>query len=185
MNLILRGVPAVCRDSFCLIPLKVWISTMATNYMTENGLNKLKEELEHLETVERAYISKQIAEARDKGDLSENAEYEAAKDAQGMLEMKIANIKELIRNARILDESKISTDTVQILTNVHLLNLKTNQEIQYTIVPDNEANLREKKISVSSPVAQGLFGKKEGEVVDIEVPAGIITYRIKKIEHAK
>ncbi|HNZ80433.1 MAG: transcription elongation factor GreA [Bacteroidales bacterium] len=158
---------------------------MATNYMTENGLNKLKEELEHLETVERAYISKQIAEARDKGDLSENAEYEAAKDAQGMLEMKIANIKELIRNARILDESKISTDTVQILTNVHLLNLKTNQEIQYTIVPDNEANLREKKISVSSPVAQGLFGKKEGEVVDIEVPAGIITYRIKKIEHAK
>ncbi len=153
--------------------------------MTENGLNKLKEELEHLETVERAYISKQIAEARDKGDLSENAEYEAAKDAQGMLEMKIANIKELIRNARILDESKISTDTVQILTNVHLLNLKTNQEIQYTIVPDNEANLREKKISVSSPVAQGLFGKKEGEVVDIEVPAGIITYRIKKIEHAK
>jgi len=158
---------------------------MATNYMTENGLNKLKEELEHLETVERAYISKQIAEARDKGDLSENAEYEAAKDAQGMLEMKIANIKELIRNARILDESKISTDTVQILTSVHLLNLKTNQEIQYTIVPDNEANLREKKISVSSPVAQGLFGKKEGEVVDIEVPAGIITYRIKKIEHAK
>jgi transcription elongation factor GreA len=158
---------------------------MATNYMTENGLNKLKEELEHLETVERAYISKQIAEARDRGDLSENAEYEAAKDAQGMLEMKIANIKELIRNARILDESKISTDTVQILTNVHLLNLKTNQEIQYTIVPDNEANLREKKISVSSPVAQGLFGKKEGEVVDIEVPAGIITYRIKKIEHAK
>ena len=153
--------------------------------MTENGLNKLKEELEHLETVERAYISKQIAEARDKGALSENAEYEAAKDAQGMLEMKIANIKELIRNARILDESKISTDTVQILTNVHLLNLKTNQEIQYTIVPDNEANLREKKISVSSPVAQGLFGKKEGEVVDIEVPAGIITYRIKKIEHAK
>ena len=153
--------------------------------MTENGLNKLKEELEHLETVERAYISKQIAEARDRGDLSENAEYEAAKDAQGMLEMKIANIKELIRNARILDESKISTDTVQILTNVHLLNLKTNQEIQYTIVPDNEANLREKKISVSSPVAQGLFGKKEGEVVDIEVPAGIITYRIKKIEHAK
>jgi len=158
---------------------------MATNYMTENGLNKLKEELEHLETVERPYISKQIAEARDKGDLSENAEYEAAKDAQGMLEMKIANIKELIRNARILDESKISTDTVQILTSVHLLNLKTNQEIQYTIVPDNEANLREKKISVSSPVAQGLFGKKEGEVVDIEVPAGIITYRIKKIEHAK
>ena len=153
--------------------------------MTENGLNKLKEELEHLETVERAYISKQIAEARDKGDLSENAEYEAAKDAQGMLEMKIANIKELIRNARILDESKISTDTVQILTNVHLLNLKTNQEIQYTIVPDNEANLREKKISVSSPIAQGLFGKKEGEVVDINVPAGIMSYRIKKIEHAK
>jgi transcription elongation factor GreA len=158
---------------------------MATNYMTENGLNKLKEELEHLETVERPYIAKQIAEARDKGDLSENAEYDAAKDAQGMLEMKIANLKELIRNARILDESKISTETVQILTSVHLLNLKTNQEIQYTIVPDNEANLREKKISVSSPIAQGLFGKKEGEVVDIIVPAGIMTYRIKRIEHAK
>ncbi len=153
--------------------------------MTENGLNKLKEELEHLETVERPYIAKQIAEARDKGDLSENAEYDAAKDAQGMLEMKIANLKELIRNARILDESKISTETVQILTSVHLLNLKTNQEIQYTIVPDNEANLREKKISVSSPIAQGLFGKKEGEVVDIIVPAGIMTYRIKRIEHAK
>ncbi len=153
--------------------------------MTENGLNKLKEELEHLETVERPYIAKQIAEARDKGDLSENAEYDAAKDAQGMLEMKIANLKELIRNARILDESKISTDTVQILTSVHLLNLKTNQEIQYTIVPDSEANLREKKISVSSPIAQGLFGKKEGEVVDIIVPAGTMTYRIKKIEHAK
>lgn len=158
---------------------------MATNYMTENGLNKLKEELERLETVDRPYIAKQIAEARDKGDLSENAEYDAAKDAQGMLEMKIARLKELIRNARILDETKISIDSVQILTNVHLLNLKTNQEIQYTIVPDSEANLREKKISVSSPIAQGLFGKKEGEVVDINVPAGIMSYRIKKIEHAK
>ncbi|MDD2617566.1 MAG: transcription elongation factor GreA [Bacteroidales bacterium] len=158
---------------------------MATNYMTENGLNKLKEELEQLETVDRPYIAKQIAEARDKGDLSENAEYDAAKDAQGMLEMKIARLKELIRNARILDETKISIDSVQILTNVHLLNLKTNQEIQYTIVPDSEANLREKKISVSSPIAQGLFGKKEGEVVDINVPAGIMSYRIKKIEHAK
>ena len=158
---------------------------MATNYMTENGLNKLKEELEQLETVDRPYIAKQIAEARDKGDLSENAEYDAAKDAQGMLEMKIARLKELIRNARILDETKISIDSVQILTNVHLLNLKTNQEIQYTIVPDSEANLREKKISVSSPIAQGLFGKKEGEVVDIIVPAGTMTYRIKKIEHAK
>ena len=100
---------------------------MATNYMTENGLNKLKEELEQLETVDRPYIAKQIAEARDKGDLSENAEYDAAKDAQGMLEMKIARLKELIRNARILDETKISIDSVQILTNVHLLNLKTNQ----------------------------------------------------------
>ncbi|MDD2559056.1 MAG: transcription elongation factor GreA [Bacteroidales bacterium] len=158
---------------------------MATNYMTENGLKKLKEELEQLESVERPYIAKQIAEARDKGDLSENAEYDAAKDAQGMLEMKIANLKELIRNARILDESKISIETVQILTSVHLLNLKTNQEIQYTIVPDSEANLKEKKISVSSPIAQGLFGKKEGEAVDIIVPAGIMSYRIKKIEHAK
>lgn len=158
---------------------------MTRNYMTESGLNKLKEELEQLETVERPYIAKQIAEARDKGDLSENAEYDSAKDAQGMLEMKIANIKELIRSARILDESKVSTDSVQILTLVHLVNLKTNQDIQYTIVPDSEANLKEKKISISSPIAQGLFGKKEGEVVDIEVPAGIMSYKIKKIELAK
>lgn len=154
---------------------------MATNYMTENGFKKLQEEIEYLESVKRPEIAHQISEARDKGDLSENAEYDAAKEAQGMLEMKIANLKSLLLNARILDESKINTDSVQILTCVHLLNTKNNQEIQYTIVPDNEANLREKKISISSPIAKGLIGKKTGDVVDINVPAGVLTFKIQKI----
>lgn len=154
---------------------------MATNYMTENGFKKLQGEIEYLESVKRPEIAHQISEARDKGDLSENAEYDAAKEAQGMLEMKIANLKSLLLNARILDESKINTDSVQILTCVHLLNTKNNQEIQYTIVPDNEANLREKKISISSPIAKGLIGKKTGDVVDINVPAGVLTFKIQKI----
>jgi transcription elongation factor GreA len=158
---------------------------MAVSYMTEEGYKRLEKEIEQLETVERPHISQQIAEARDKGDLSENAEYDAAKDAQGMLEMKISQLKALFLSARILDESKINTDTVQILTAVTLLNTKTKQTMVYTIVSESEANLKEKKISVSTPIAKGLLGKKVGDVVDIPVPVGVITFEIKKIELAK
>lgn len=158
---------------------------MAISYMTEDGYNKLQKEIELLETVERPRISQQIAEARDKGDLSENAEYDAAKEAQGMLEMKISQLKELYLNARILDESKINTDTVQILTKITLYNVKTKQEFDYTIVSDSEANLKEKKISVSTPIAKGLLGKKVGEVAEITVPAGTLHLEVRKIELAK
>ncbi|HKL93045.1 MAG: transcription elongation factor GreA [Bacteroidales bacterium] len=158
---------------------------MAISYMTEDGYNKLQKEIELLETVERPRISQQIAEARDKGDLSENAEYDAAKEAQGMLEMKISQLKELYLNARILDESKINTDTVQILTKITLYNVKTKQEFDYTIVSDSEANLKEKKISVSTPIAKGLLGKKVGEVAEITVPAGTLLLEVRKIELAK
>lgn len=158
---------------------------MAVSYMTEIGYKKLQAELENLESVERPRISQQIAEARDKGDLSENAEYDAAKEAQGMLEMKISHLKELYLNARILDESKINTDSVQILTTVTLLNTKTKQVFDYTIVSDSEANLKEKKISVSTPIAKGLLGKKPGDIVDISVPAGVLTLQVQKIELAK
>lgn len=154
---------------------------MAINYMTESGFKKLQEEIEYLETVKRPEIAHQISEAREKGDLSENAEYDAAKEAQGMLEMKLANLKEMLINARILDENKVDTSEVQILTCVHLVNVKNNQAIAYTIVPETEANLKEKKISVSSPIAKGLLGKKAGEVVDITVPAGVLTFKIEKI----
>jgi len=158
---------------------------MAVSYMTKEGYIKLQKEIDHLETVERPRISQQIAEARDKGDLSENAEYDAAKEAQGMMEMKISQLKELFLNARILDESKINTDTVQILTTVTLLNTKTKQVFDYTIVSDSEADLKEKKISVSTPIAKGLLGKKAGETVDISVPAGILSLQIQKIELVK
>lgn len=158
---------------------------MAVSYMTEDGYKKLQQEIEYLESVERPRISQQIAEARDKGDLSENAEYDAAKEAQGMLEMKISQLKELFLSARILDESRINTETVHILTKVSLLNMKTNQKMEYTIVSDSEANLKERKISVSTPIAKGLLGKRVGEVVDITVPAGTLQLKILNIELAK
>lgn len=158
---------------------------MAVSYMTEDGYKKLQQEIEHLETVERPRISQQIADARDKGDLSENAEYDAAKEAQGMLEMKISQLKELFLNARILDESRINTDTVQILTKVTLLNTKTKQKMDYSIVSDSETNLKERKISVSTPIAKGLLGKREGDIVEIMVPAGLLSLQILKIELAK
>ncbi len=154
---------------------------MAFNYMTEAGFKKLQEEIEYLETVKRPEIAQQISEAREKGDLSENAEYDAAKEAQGMMEMRLANLKEMLLNARILDTNKIDTSSVQILTTVKLLNVKTKQSMTYTIVPDNEANLREKKISVSSPIAKGLLGKKVGEVADVVVPAGVMSLKIEEI----
>ncbi len=154
---------------------------MAVSYMTEEGYKKLLEEVNYLETVKRPEISKQIAEARDKGDLSENAEYDAAKEAQGLLETKIAQLKELIASARLIDESQISTDFVQILNKVKIRNTKNKQEMLYTLVAENEANLREGKISVNTPIAKGLLGKKVGDIVEIQVPAGLLTFEILEI----
>ena len=150
-------------------------------YMSEEGYKKLLEELKHMETVQRPEISRQIAEARDKGDLSENAEYDAAKEAQGMLEMKIAQLKEVIAAAKIIDESKLSTDTVQILSKVELKNTKNGAKMTYTIVSESEANLKEGKISVNTPIAQGLLGKKVGDLAEIKVPQGYITLEIVNI----
>lgn len=151
---------------------------MAVTYMTKDGYQKLKEEINALETVNRPAISKQIAEARDKGDLSENAEYDAAKEAQGILEAKIANLKGLFASARLIDESLIGTDTVQILTKVTIRNVKNDQKMTYMLVAESEANLKEGKIAVSTPIAQGLMGKKVGDVVEIQVPSGMISFEI-------
>jgi len=150
-------------------------------YFTEEGLQKLKDELDNMINVERPSISKQIAEARDKGDLSENAEYDAAKDAQGMLEMRIAKLQETIRNSRIIDESKLDTTKVLILTKVKIRNLANKRENEYTLVPENEADIRSGKLSVSSPIAKGLLGKTVGDVVEIQVPAGKIPFEIIEI----
>lgn len=151
---------------------------MAVSYVTEEGLNKMVEELKHLETVERPNISKQIAEARDKGDLSENAEYDAAKEAQGLLEMKISLLKEKIASARIIDSSKLSTDCVQILNKVEIKNTKNGQKMTYTLVSEHEANLKEGKLSVSTPIAKALMGKKVGDIVEVTAPAGKIPFEI-------
>jgi len=151
---------------------------MAVTYMTEEGYEKLKEEINLLETVERPKISKQIAEARDKGDLSENAEYDAAKEAQGLLEAKIAQMKNLLANARFIDKKSIGTDSVQILNKVTIKNTKNNQQMTYTLVAESEANLKENKIAISTPIAQGLMGKKVGEVAEINVPNGMVSFEI-------
>jgi transcription elongation factor GreA len=150
-------------------------------YLTAEGLKKLKDELDKLVGVDRPNISKQIAEARDKGDLSENAEYDAAKEAQGLLEMKISKLQDTVRNARVLDPREIDTETVQILNRVKLKNLKTGSEMEYTIVSESEANLKEKKISINTPIAKGLMGKKVGDVTDIQVPNGTVTFEIVNI----
>jgi transcription elongation factor GreA len=154
--------------------------TQAT-YYTKEGLEKLKAELEQLTTVERPSISQQIAEARDKGDLSENAEYDAAKNAQGMLELKISKLQELIRNARLIDESKLDSSKVLILSSVKIRNTKTNATMAYTLVPESEADLKSGKISISSPIAKGLLGKSKGDIVEIAVPAGQISVEIIEI----
>ena len=150
-------------------------------YMTEEGYNKLVAELREMENVQRPEISRQIAEARDKGDLSENSEYDAAKEAQGMLEMKINNLKAVISEAKIIDTSKLDTSTVQILSRVEMKNVKNNMKMVYTIVSESEANLREGKISVNTPIAQGLLGKKVGDVAEITIPQGKITLEILNI----
>jgi len=150
-------------------------------YYTKDGFEKLKTELEHLINIERPLISSQIADARDKGDLSENAEYDAAKNAQGMLEMRISKLQDMLRNARLIDESKMDASKVQILSTVKIMNLKNNAVMTYTLVPENEADLKAGKISVSSPIAKGLLGKTKGNKVEITIPAGTITFEIIEI----
>ncbi len=154
---------------------------MAIVYMTEEGYKKMMEEINYLESVKRPEISRQIAEARDKGDLSENAEYDAAKEAQGLLEMKISQLKDKVANARIIDDSKLNTHTVQILNRVKIRNTKNNMTMEYTIVTESEANLKEGKIASSTPIAQGLLGKQIGDIVEIKVPSGTMTFEIVNI----
>ena len=153
---------------------------MAT-YMTQEGFNKKMEELKALEA-QRPVIKQAIAEARDKGDLSENAEYDAAKEAQGMLEMKIAKLKELVATARIIDDSKLNTDQAQLLNKVTIKNVKTGMQMAYTIVTESEANFKENKIASTTPIAKALMGHAVGDVVKVQVPAGIIDFEIVKIE---
>ncbi len=154
-----------------------------SKYFTKEGLKKLQEEVDYLTRVERPRISQQISEARDKGDLSENAEYDAAKEAQGMLELKIAKLQERIRTGRIIDESKMNEDKAYILSTVTIKNIKNNATMKYTLVPEEEANLKEGKISVESPIAKGLLGKQVGEVAEIKVPAGVMSFEIVNIEY--
>lgn len=149
--------------------------------MTADGYKKLVDELNEMENVQRPAISKQIAEARDKGDLSENAEYDAAKEAQGLLEMRIAELKEVIASARMIDESRISTEEVQILTRVKIKNVKNNQVMTYLIVSESEANLKENKLSVTTPIAKGLLGKKVGDKAKVRVPSGEIEFEVLEI----
>lgn len=150
-------------------------------YYTQEGLDKLKDELQRLTTIERPLISRQIAEARDKGDLSENAEYSAAKEAQSLLELKISKMQEIISNARLLDESKMDFTKVLILSVVKLKNIQNGNIITYTLVPENEANVKQGKISVNSPISKGLLGKKLGDKVEIVVPAGTMAFEIVEI----
>ena len=151
------------------------------SYYTPDGLKKLQEELNQLKNVERPSISKQIAEAREKGDLSENAEYDAAKEAQGMLELKISKMEEMMSNARLIDESKLDLSKALIMSIVKLKNLKTGSNVTYTLVAESEADLKAGKISVSSPIGKGLLGKKKGDIVDITVPAGVFQFEILEI----
>lgn len=152
-----------------------------TKYFTKEGLQKLREEVEYLTTVERPKISQQISEARDKGDLSENAEYDAAKEAQGLLELKIAKLQELLRTGRLIDESKMDEGKAYILSTVTIKNTKNNSIMKYTLVPEEEANLKQGKISVESPIAKGLLGKEVGDTAEITVPAGTLTFEIVEI----
>ena len=149
--------------------------------MREGKKKKIIGELKHLKTVERPSISAQIAEARDKGDLSENAEYDAAKEAQGLLEMKISKLETLVANARVVDESELDNSKVLILSKVTIKNIANSSEMEYTIVSEKEANMKEKKISINSPIAKGLLGKKVGDVAEVQVPSGIMKFEIVNI----
>ncbi|HQY11868.1 MAG: transcription elongation factor GreA [Ferruginibacter sp.] len=153
-----------------------------TNYVTAETFERLKTELQHLKAVDRPAASHAIAEAREKGDLKENAEYDAAKEAQGMLEAKIKHLEGVIANARILDEKNIDTSKVSILTNVTLTNLNTKKKVTYKIVSENEADLKQGKISVTSPIGKALLGKVVGETVDVQVPAGVLKFQVERID---
>jgi transcription elongation factor GreA len=153
----------------------------ALSYYTPEGFKKLKEELDFLKTIERPRVSAQIAEARDKGDLSENAEYDAAKEAQGLLEMKISKMEELLANARIMDASQMDTSKVFVLSTVRIRNQKNGQELKYTLVAEQEADLKLGKISVSSPIGKGLLGKTVGDVVEITIPNGTLALEVLEI----
>lgn len=151
------------------------------SYYTEEGLNRLKAELNDLKTKGRAEIARQIAEARDKGDLSENAEYDAAKDAQGLHELKISKLEEVVANARILDESTIDASQISVLSNVKIKNKKNGAVMNYTLVSEEEADLKSGRISVSSPIGKGLLGKRVGDVAEIKVPAGLVEFEVVEI----
>ena len=148
------------------------------NYYTEEGLQKLKDELHDLKTRGRADMARQIAEARDKGDLSENAEYDAAKDAQGLMEMRIAELEAAVGNARVMNEDSVDLSKVSILSTVKIKNLKNGMELKYTLVSEKEANLKEGKISYESPIGKGLLNKKVGEIADVKAPAGMLQFEI-------
>lgn len=152
-----------------------------TKYFTEEGLKKLRDEIEYLSTIERPKISQQISEARDKGDLSENAEYDAAKEAQGLLELKISKLQDSIRNGRIIDESKMDSSKVYLLSTVTIKNTKNNSTMKYTLVPEEESDFKQGKLSVESPISKGLLGKEVGETAEITVPAGTLTFEIIEI----
>tara|TARA_R110002050_G_scaffold202659_2_gene337865 strand:- start:14133 stop:14606 length:474 start_codon:yes stop_codon:yes gene_type:complete len=154
---------------------------MAINYYSPEGLEKLKKELEHMKSVERPRISNQIAEARDKGDLSENAEYDAAKEAQGLLEMKIAKLEDSLSNARLLDSSKVDTSKVMVLSKVVIKNTKNGAQMTYRLVSENEADLKAGKISINSPIGKGLVGKKVGETAEITTPVGLMNFEIVQV----
>ena len=151
------------------------------NYYTAEGLKKIKDELHEMKTVQRPSISNQIAEARDKGDLSENAEYDAAKEAQGLLEMKISKLENVIANARILDDSKLDTSKVLILSKVKIKNISNGMVMNYTLVAENEADIKQNKISIESPIGRGLLGKKQGDIADITTPVGVMKFEITEI----
>ena len=151
------------------------------SYYTEEGLQNLKDEIHKLETYERPKVSQQIADARDKGDLSENAEYDAAKEAQGLLEARIATLKEKLVNARLVDESQIDTSKVLILSTAKIRNVKNGMEVSYTLVAENEANLKARKISIDSPIAKGLLGKSVGEIAEVQTPGGIVEFEVVEI----
>ena len=154
------------------------------NYYTESGLKKLRDQLQDMERIQRPIISAQIGEAIDKGDLSENAEYDAAKEAQGILEMKIAKLQDIIMNARLIDESTIDKSRALILSTVRIKNLSNNSEVTYTLVAENEADLKEKKISVDSPIGKGLLGKSLGDIADVETPRGVLQFEILEISRS-
>lgn len=151
------------------------------NYVTESGLKRLRDELDQLKTVERLHASQAIAEARDKGDLSENAEYDAAKDAQGLLELRISKLEQVILNSRIIDESKIDYSKVQIMTKIKIRNTKTKAEMVYAIVSESEADFKQKRIAVNTPIAAGLLGKKVGDIAKVTVPAGEMEFEVLEI----